>query len=142
MLDLKGADARVGAEVARELHERGAGAAGPRVLAELAALAPFDGVPWVRTLRSARTRRELARLTASLSSPGPRAARAVRRLGAPLAADAGRRRRPAPGGVEVVMTWPVNDDAALDAVLALSDSGTTGVISDEPAVLRRVIAER
>jgi hypothetical protein len=44
--------------------------------------------------------------------------------------------------VDVVMTWPVNDDAALDAVLTLRGSGTIGVISDEAAVLERLVAER
>jgi glycerophosphoryl diester phosphodiesterase len=142
MLDLKGGDPRIGAEVARELH-----AVAPErpVLVcsrNWAALAPFDGVPWVRTLRSARTRRELARLTASLSSPAasgearPYGVSVHLSLLTPDVAAALRRE------AEIVMTWPVNDDAALDTVLARSDGGTTGVISDEPAVLRRVIAER
>ena len=37
--------------------------------------------------------------------------------------------------VEVVMTWPVNDEATLEAVLSL---GANGIISDEPAVLARL----
>ena len=39
--------------------------------------------------------------------------------------------------VEVVMTWPVNDDDALAHVL---DVGANGVITDEVDVLRRVVA--
>jgi hypothetical protein len=34
--------------------------------------------------------------------------------------------------VDLVMTWPVNDAAALDSMLAI---GVTGIISDELAVL-------
>jgi glycerophosphoryl diester phosphodiesterase len=41
--------------------------------------------------------------------------------------------------VRVVMTWPVNDLALLDHVLGL---GVTGVISDEPHVLRELLARR
>jgi hypothetical protein len=40
------------------------------------------------------------------------------------------------------MTWPVNDDPALDAVLALRGSGTVGVISDERRILERVATLR
>ena len=39
--------------------------------------------------------------------------------------------------VRVVMTWPINDLAALDATL---DIGATGIISDEPAVLAELLA--
>lgn len=38
--------------------------------------------------------------------------------------------------VALVMTWPVNDHHALDAVLA---QGVNGIISDEPEVLRDVL---
>ncbi len=41
--------------------------------------------------------------------------------------------------VELVLTWPVNDPAALDEVLA---RGVTGVISDEADILRTVLACR
>jgi glycerophosphoryl diester phosphodiesterase len=41
--------------------------------------------------------------------------------------------------IELVMTWPVNDHATLDSVLAL---GVTGVISDEPGILAEVVARR
>jgi hypothetical protein len=44
--------------------------------------------------------------------------------------------------VPVVMTWPVNDEAALDAVLTLRGSGTVGVISDERRVLERLASLR
>jgi hypothetical protein len=43
------------------------------------------------------------------------------------------------GHVPVVMTWPINDTAALDATLAL---GVTGIISDEPSVLADLLARR
>lgn len=41
--------------------------------------------------------------------------------------------------VEVVMTWPVNDVAALDAMLAI---GVTGIISDDPTVLAELVSRR
>ena len=139
MLDLKGAHPRVGAEVARELHERAPSR--PVLVCTRAwpALVPFDGVPWVRTLRSARTRRELASLLAFLergSGPLPYGVSVHRSLLTPDVAAALHRH------VSTVMTWPVNDDAALDQVLTLRDSGTIGVISDEASVLRRLLAER
>jgi glycerophosphoryl diester phosphodiesterase len=37
------------------------------------------------------------------------------------------------------MTWPVNDTAALDAMLA---AGVTGIISDEPSVLTDLLERR
>jgi hypothetical protein len=43
------------------------------------------------------------------------------------------------GRVEVVMTWPVDDLATLDAVLA---TGANGIISSEPTVLRAVRSGR
>ena len=41
--------------------------------------------------------------------------------------------------VDVVMTWPVNDDAALEEVLAI---GVSGVISDELRVLSALMSRR
>jgi glycerophosphoryl diester phosphodiesterase len=135
MLDLKGPDPAVGAAVARELHERAPERPVLVCSRNWPALAPFAGVGWVRTLRSARTRRELARLPASLEE-GAYGVSVHRSLLDPdVAAELHRH-------VEVVMTWPVNDDAALDDVLTLRGSGSLGVISDETPVLRRLIAER
>jgi glycerophosphoryl diester phosphodiesterase len=41
--------------------------------------------------------------------------------------------------VQVVMTWPVNDVAGLDALMAV---GVNGIISDEPEVLAELISRR
>jgi glycerophosphoryl diester phosphodiesterase len=41
--------------------------------------------------------------------------------------------------VEVVMSWPINDLAALESTVAL---GVNGVISDEPAVLSALLSAR
>jgi hypothetical protein len=41
--------------------------------------------------------------------------------------------------VERVLTWPVNDAEALEAVLGC---GVSGVISDEPGILAQVVARR
>jgi glycerophosphoryl diester phosphodiesterase len=139
MLDLKGADPGVGAEVARALHERAPSRPILVCSRTWPSLGPFDGVPWVRTLRSARTRRELARLLAFLdagSGQVPYGVSVHRSLLTPDVAAALHRH------VSAVFTWPVNDDAALDQVLTLRGSGTIGVISDEASVLRRLLAER
>jgi glycerophosphoryl diester phosphodiesterase len=147
MLDLKGGDPAVGAEVARELHERAPERPVLVCSRNWAALAPFTGIGWVRTVRSARTRRELRRLLAvldvgvgggkkALAGAEPYGVSVHRSLLDPDAVAALHRY------VEVVMTWPINDDAALDAVLTLRGSGSLGVISDEPAVLARLVAER
>jgi glycerophosphoryl diester phosphodiesterase len=137
MLDLKGRDPAVGAEVVRELHERAPERPVLVCSRNWASLAPFEGVGWVRTLRSARTRRELGRLLAVLEAGAAPYGVSVHRslLGPEVAAVLHRH-------VEVVMTWPVNDDAALDDVLTLRGSGTIGVISDETAVLAKLIANR
>jgi glycerophosphoryl diester phosphodiesterase len=139
MLDLKGADPRIGVQVARELHERAPDRPVLVCSRTWPSLAPFDGVPWVQTLRSARTRRELARLLAFLETgpgPVPYGVSVHRSLLTPDVVAALHRH------VSAVLTWPVNDDAALDRVLTLRGSGTIGVISDEAAVLRRLLAER
>jgi glycerophosphoryl diester phosphodiesterase len=89
-------------------------------------------LPYVRPVLSARNRAELSalreRLVGARTAPygvslhtsllGQREVSSLRRQ------------------VEVVMTWPVNDDETLDRVIGL---GVNGVISDEPEVLRRVV---
>ena len=133
MIDLKGQDPAIGAEVARELHERAPERPVLVCSRNWAALAPFAAVGWVRTLRSARTRRELARLLATLDGAAPYGVSVHRSLLDPdLAAELHRH-------VEVVMTWPVNDPAALDAV---ADLGVSGVISDEHTILQALLDRR
>ncbi len=129
MLDLKGRRASVGAAVARAVHEV---APDTEILVcsrHWPAVEAAAGLPYVRPVFSAGSRRELARLRALV---GRRRAYGVsvsrELLSAPLVAELHR-------SVEVVMTWPVNDAATLRRVL---DLGVTGVISDEPAVLRRL----
>lgn len=96
------------------------------------------GLPFVRPVLSARNRAEMARLRQRLTSPRGRTPLpygvSVHRslLSTALVSELHR-------SVEVVMTWPVNDVAALDAVLAL---GVSGVISDEAGVLTELIRRR
>jgi glycerophosphoryl diester phosphodiesterase len=130
MLDLKGGRPALGIEVARLLHE----VAGEHpVLAcgrHWGQVEVVSRLPFVRDVYSARNRRELARLRDRLRA-GPRAyGVSIHRslLGPPLVEDLLDR-------VEVVMTWPVDDLATLDAVLA---TGANGIISTEPEVLREV----
>jgi hypothetical protein len=41
--------------------------------------------------------------------------------------------------VEILMTWPVNDPAALETAL---DLGVNAVITDDSAILRRLLGNR
>jgi glycerophosphoryl diester phosphodiesterase len=137
MLDLKGRHTAAGRSVARLLHDLGhdrpilaCGRHWPSVDA-------LGTLPYVRTVLSARTRAELARLRERLGgSGGGHGVHGVSihrgLLDRDVVADLLRR-------VEVVMTWPVNDSAALSAVLSL---GVNGVISDEPTVLRELLGLR
>ena len=131
MLDLKGVGG-VGPSVARLLHERVPEA--PIVVCGRwwPSVQAFDGVPWARQVLSARGRTELARLRRRLRTGPPLYGVSVHRslLEARLVEELRQR-------VEVVMTWPVNDPAALEHVLG---TGVNGVITDDDAVLRSVVA--
>jgi hypothetical protein len=138
MLDVKGRHVAAGAAVARALHEHAP--ARPVLVCSRywPALAPFDDVPWIRTVRSARTRAELSLLLRWLDRT-PRAGHGAsvhRSLLTPATVARLHQR------VEVVMTWPVDDLAALAAVAPLRRTGTLGVISDHDPVLRRVLGLR
>ncbi|HWH30734.1 MAG TPA: glycerophosphodiester phosphodiesterase [Mycobacteriales bacterium] len=131
MLDLKGVGG-VGPSVARLLHERVPDA--PIVVCGRwwPSVQAFDGAPWARQVLSARGRAELARLRRRLRTGPPLYGVSVHRsLLEPRVVQELRRQ------VEVVMTWPVNDDDALERVLA---AGVNGVITDEVDVLRSVVA--
>lgn len=134
MLDLKGRRTGTARAVARLLHEVGhqrpllvCGRYWPAV--EL--LAERD---WVRPVLSARKRVELARLRQRVATGTAVHGVSVHAslLDEPTVAALRRH-------VEVVMTWPVNDEETLDAVLAV---GVNGVISDEPDVLAALLARR
>jgi len=131
MLDLKGVG-RVGPAVVRLLHERAptmpvvvCGRWWPSVLA-------FADRDWARPVLSARGRTELAALRRRLASaPPPHGVSVHRSLLDRQVVDELRSR------VAVVMTWPVNDDDALQTVL---DLGVNAVITDDEHVLRQVVA--
>ena len=134
LLDIKGRRASAARSVAELLHQRGqdrpvlvCGRWWPSVetVAEL---------PFVRAVLSARNRGELARLRKRLVSGPPVHGVSVHLtlLSEHVVADLHRH-------VDVVMTWPVNDVATLDAMLAI---GATGIISDEPSVLAELLARR
>jgi glycerophosphoryl diester phosphodiesterase len=136
MLDLKGRRPAAARAVARLLHERGhhrpvlvCGRWWPAVDHVAADL------PFVRAVLSARTGAELARLRHRLArGDGETHGVSVHRslLDAPAVEELHDR-------VEVVMTWPVNDEAALESMLAL---GVSGIISDELPVLRALQARQ
>lgn len=91
----------------------------------------FADVPGVQRVLSARNRTELTRLRRRLSSPRGGHGVSVHRslLDRDVVAELNQR-------VNVVMTWPINDVASLDRMLAL---GVTGIISDEKDVLAELI---
>lgn len=134
MLDIKGRRSSAARSVARLLHQRGhhppvlvCGRWWPSVetVAEL---------PFVRPVLSARNSRELARLHQRLATGPPVHGASVHLTLLTEEVVAALHRH-----VEVVMTWPVNDVAALDAMLAI---GVTGIISDERHVLAELAARR
>jgi glycerophosphoryl diester phosphodiesterase len=134
MLDLKGRRTGTARAVARLLHEVGhqhpllvCGRYWPSV----EVLGARD---YVRPVLSARNRVELARLQQRVAAGPPVHGVSVHAslLDEPTVASLLEH-------VEVVMTWPVNDEDTLDAVLAV---GVNGVISDEPDVLACLLARR
>lgn len=135
MLDLKGRRTAAARAVAELLHAEGhhrpilaCGRHWPSVdvVAEL---------PYVRRVLSARNRLELSRLQDRLAwSSGKVHGVSVHRTLLDKEVVARLREH-----VEVVMTWPVNDIASLDALLTLD---VNGIISDEPEVLAELISRR
>ena len=134
MLDLKGRRNTAARSVARLLHEVArhepvlvCGRYWPSVelLAEL---------PYARAVLSARNRVELARLRQRVTEQP-----AVHGVSIHLSLLDEQLVAGLLGHVEVVMTWPVNDEAALDVALGL---GANGIISDEPDVLAKLLARR
>ena len=137
MLDLKGRGPAIGAAVARQLHELAPGRPVLVCSRHWPALAPLEHLPWVRTIRSARTRNELAMLQRPAPGPRPEHGYSVHRSLLSIATvTALHQQRP------LVMTWPVNDQATLESVLPFAATGTLGVISDEPTILSRLLGGR
>lgn len=140
MLDLKGrhrATARAVADLLQRREDReGQQRQGPVLVCGRwwPTVEAVASVPSVRPVLSARTARELARLRRRLEAGPPVHGVSVHRslLDEPTVAALHRH-------VDLVMTWPVNDVAVLDAMLAC---GVSGIISDEPAVLAELLARR
>jgi glycerophosphoryl diester phosphodiesterase len=134
MLDLKGRQTGAARSVARLLHELGHDHPVLVCSRHWPSVGVLAGLPYVRPVLSARNGAELGRLQVRLTMPDRVHGVSLHRtlLDAALVERLLRR-------VEVVMTWPVNDAATLDAVLSL---GVNGVISDEPEVLGDLIAQR
>lgn len=134
MLDLKGDDPRLGTAVAAAVHAE----APDRELIVCGrhwpSLAAFAEVPHALVAFSAGTRRELASLSALLADHARRSPDAACVHRSLLTTDGVRRLHE---HVTTVLTWPVNDVAALDAATA---AGADAVITDESAILRRVLA--
>lgn len=133
MLDLKGVG-RIGPAVVRLLHD-------PVPETPLLVCArwwpsvdAFADAPWARPVLSARGSTELARLRRRLRrGPVPYGVSVHRSLLAPEVVRELRAR------VRLVMTWPVDDDVALQEVL---DLGVNGVITNDARVLEAVVGLR
>ena len=134
MLDIKGRRTSAARAVAKFLHHGGhhqpvlvCGRHWPSV--DIVSRLPF-----AHAVPSARNRLELNRLRQRLA--GPPATSGVSVHASLLNEDVVSELR---DRVEVVMTWPINDLKRLDSVLSL---GVTGIISDNPTVLRELIRRR
>lgn len=134
MLDIKGRRGAAALHVASTLHEHAPGRPVLVCSRYWPALDSFARLPWTRTVPSARNRAELFRLRARVRGALPPYGVSVHRSLLDRRTVFELRER-----VEVVMTWPVDDESALHAVLRL---GVTGVISDKPDVLRELIDRR
>lgn len=133
MLDLKGPGA-VGRHVADAVHRQLPDS--PVLICSRwwPGVDAFAGRPWARPVLTARTRPELARLRRRLRGPRrPYGVSLHRSLLEPrVVADL-------QDGVELVMTWGVDDHDTLDDVLS---RGVNGVISNSEDVLRSVLSLR
>jgi len=133
MLDLKG-PGRVGARVARVVHE-----AQPTTPVLVCArwwpgLDAFAGLPWARPVLTARNGPELLRLRRRVRGPRrPYGVSLHQSLLTPAVVADLR------AHVDLVMTWHVNDHDVLREVV---DLGINTIISDSPEVLSTVLAER
>ena len=132
MLDLKGRRFSTGRAVARLLHDRFSEddlLVCGRYRPSVEKVAELD---FVQSVLSARNRAELAALRRRLASRNRPLPHGVSLhsslLRPPLMAWLHER-------VQVVMTWPVDDAATLDRVIAL---GVNGIITNETAVLKAV----
>jgi len=134
MLDLKGRRSTTAPSVARTLHD----VAGHQQVLVCGRYWPsvelVGELPFVDAVLSARNRVELSRLRQRVATAPHVHGVSVHLtlLDEQLVTELHRH-------VEVVMSWPVNDLAALDAALGL---GVSGIISDEPDVLAALLARR
>lgn len=130
MVDLKGPGG-VGTRVARAMHDQLPGRPIFVCSRWWPGVRAFEGQPWARTLLSSRNRAELQRLRRRVGGPRPPYGVSLHRslLSAAVVAELHER-------VELVTTWPVNDQVALEEVLS---RGVSGVISDEAEILRTVV---
>ena len=131
MLDLKGRRASTGRAVIQSLREGGYRHPILVCSRHWPLVDAFAEMPLVRRVLSARNRGELTRLRRRLARSGRVHGVSVHRslLSPDVVAELNRH-------VDVVMTWPVNDLATLEHMLAL---GVTGIISDEEHVLAELI---
>jgi len=134
MLDLKGRRTRVAHAAARVLHD----VAHDRPLIVCGRYWPsveeMSDLPFVQPVLSARNQRELASLRARLAAGPVVYGVSVHRSLLDQEVVTALHRH-----VEVVMTWPINDLTLLASTVAI---GASGIITDEPDVLRALVAGR
>jgi glycerophosphoryl diester phosphodiesterase len=129
MLDLKGPGA-VGLHTAEAVHLRVPEKPVLVCSRWWPGLNAFRDRSWARPILTARNRAELLRLRRRVRRSAPYGVSVHRSLLSPALVEELHER------VERVLTWPVNDDEALEQVLR---AGVSGVISDEREVLRSVL---
>ncbi len=131
MLDLKGSNG-VGARVAELLEARRPSRPVLVCARHWPGLEPFFGQDWARPLLSAKGRTELLRLRQRLRrGPAPYGVSVHQALLTPPVV------RELLDQVELVLAWPVADEASADRVLS---AGVNGIISKSAAVLAKVHA--
>jgi glycerophosphoryl diester phosphodiesterase len=133
MLDLKGVG-RAGAEVALAVHARAPEHPVLVCARWWPAVAPFRELPWARVLLSARGRVELARLRRRLRAGDPPDGVSVHlSMLDPLVVAELKEQVP------LVLTWPVDDLAALERA---SFCGVDGAITKDLDIVGRILGAR
>jgi glycerophosphoryl diester phosphodiesterase len=133
MLDLKGGDRRIAAKVMRQIDAMLPDQTLFVCSRNWALLDPFQDAPSVRVVHSVGSNGQLRALGPRLEAVGGEAVSIHQRLLSPEIVRWLRHHVP------LLMTWPVNSIERMDELVSW---GITGVISDNPRVLRELVGRR
>jgi glycerophosphoryl diester phosphodiesterase len=129
MLDLKGWNNRLGPAVQREMARIAPGRPYAVCAQRWAMLEPFHAVPEAIVVHSIGKASRVAEVMAHISRPGHAAVSIDQKLLTPEVVRGLREH------ADVVMSWPVNDEATLDRLYAW---GVNGFITDSLEIVRAV----